>query len=78
MERRHPKLDRISFDPEKCFGKPCIRGMRLTVEALLGYLASGMGRDEILREWPELEEEDLRQALRYASWCAGERVLEVA
>lgn len=78
MERRHPKLDRISFDPEKCSGKACIRGLRITVEALIGYLASGMSTADILREWPELEDEDIRQALALASWSVGEKVLDVA
>ena len=78
MERRHAKLDRITFDPEKCLGKPCVRGMRLTVESLVGYLASGMTVEAILREWPELEPEDIRQALTFAAWSAGERVTEIA
>src|SRR3989442_303757 len=76
MERRHPKLDRITFDPGKCAGKPCVRGLRMTVEALVGYLGAGMTIEEILREWPELEEEDIRQALTYAAWQAGDRVVE--
>jgi uncharacterized protein (DUF433 family) len=78
MERRHPKLERITFDPEKCSGKACIRGLRITVEALFGYLASGMSTADILREWPELEEDDPRQAPTFASWSVGERVLDVA
>jgi uncharacterized protein (DUF433 family) len=78
MERHHPKLDRITFDPDKCSGKACIRGLRITVEALIGYLASGMTTADLLREWPELQEEDIRQALTFASWSVGERVLDVA
>ena len=78
MERRHPSLDRITFDPEKCTGKACIRGMRMTVEALVRYLAAGMSHDEILVEWPELEEEDIRQALAYAAWSVSDKVLDVA
>jgi uncharacterized protein (DUF433 family) len=78
MERRHPSLDRITFDPEKCTGKACIRGMRMTVEALVRYLAAGMSHDEILAEWPELEEEDIRQALAYAAWSVSDKVLDVA
>lgn len=78
MERRHAKLDRITFNPQQCEGKPCIRGLRFPVTTLVGYLASGMTVQEILSEWPELEEEDIRQALAYAAWSAGERVLEVA
>ena len=78
MERRHPTLDRITFDPEKCTGKACIRGMRVTVESLVRYLAAGMTHAEILTEWPDLEEDDIRQALAYAAWSASDKVLEVA
>jgi uncharacterized protein (DUF433 family) len=78
MERRHATLDRITFDPEKCEGRPCIRGLRFPVSTLVGYLASGMTREQMLTEWPDLEAEDIRQALTYAAWSATERVLEVA
>jgi uncharacterized protein (DUF433 family) len=78
MERRHPKLDRITFDPAKCAGKACIRGTRLTVEALVSYLASGMTTDELLAEFPDLEKDDVRHALAFAAWAVSERVLEVA
>ena len=78
MERRHPSLDRLTFDPDKCAGKACIRGMRITAESLVRYLAAGMTTAEILSEWPEVEEEDIRQALVYAAWSMGEKVLEVA
>jgi uncharacterized protein (DUF433 family) len=75
MEVRHHKLDRITFDPEKCFGKACIRGMRMPVSSLLGYLSSGMTVEEILAEWPELEREDLFQALAYAASALEERIV---
>lgn len=78
MERQHPKLDRITFDPAKCAGKACIRGTRLTVEALLSYLASGMTTEELLAEFPDLKKDDVRQALAFAAWAVSERVLEVA
>ncbi|GMV12822.1 MAG: DUF433 domain-containing protein [Polyangiaceae bacterium] len=78
MERRHTKLERITFDPEKCGGKACIRGLRVTVESIVASLASGMTTAQILVEWPELEEEDIRQALTLAAWSVGEQVLEVA
>lgn len=78
MERHHPKLDRITFDPAKCAGKACIRGMRITVEAIVNYLASGMTTDALLAEFPELEQEDVRQALAFAAWAVSERVLDVA
>ena len=51
MERRHPKLDRITYDPAKCAGKACIRGMRITAEAIVSYLASGMTTEELLAEY---------------------------
>jgi len=66
MERRHPVFDRITIDPEKCFGKPCIRGLRIPVSSILSYLSAGMTIEDILREWPELEYEDISQALGYA------------
>jgi uncharacterized protein (DUF433 family) len=66
MERHHYKYERIIIDPNKCFGKPCIRGLRMPVTSLLSYLASGMTVKEILEEWPELELEDIYQALSYA------------
>lgn len=78
MERRHATLDRITFDPEKCTGKACIRGMRISAESLVRHLAAGMTIEEILDEWPELQEEDVRQALAYAAWSASDRVLDMA
>ena len=78
MERRHPTLDRITFDPEKCAGKACIRGMRITAESLVRHLAAGMTSEEILGEWSELEPDDIRQALAYAAWSASDRVLDMA
>lgn len=67
MELRHHQFDRITFDPEKCFGKACIRGLRMPVSSILSYLSSGMTIAEILEEWPELDEQDLYQALAYAA-----------
>ena len=75
MERHYYKYERITIDPNKCFGKPCIRDLRMPVSSLLGYLASGMTVDEVLEEWPELELEDIYQALGYAAWAMTERVL---
>ncbi len=69
MEVRHYKFNRITLDPAKCFGKPCIRGLRMPVAFILSYLSSGMTMDEILKEWPELELEDIYQALGYAAWA---------
>lgn len=75
MEIRHYRFNRITLDPAKCFGKPCIRGLRIPVASVLSYLASGMTVEEILRDWPELEREDILQALAYASWAMEERLV---
>lgn len=75
MEWHHYKYERITIDPNKCFGKPCIRGLRMPVASLLSYLASGMTVEEVLEEWPELELEDIHQALGYAAWAMTERIL---
>ena len=75
MEIRHYAFDRITLDPEKCFGKPCIRGMRMPVASVLSHLSSGMTVEEVLQEWPELEREDILQALGYAASAMEERVI---
>lgn len=59
--------DRLTIEPGKRGGKPCIRGMRITVYDVLGYLASGMTHAEILTDFPFLEEEDLSACLSYAA-----------
>ncbi len=64
--------DRITFDPEVMGGRPCIRGMRVTVGTVVGLVAAGRTREEILRLYPYLEEEDIHQALTYAAWRAEE------
>ncbi len=60
------QLDRITTDPNRLNGQPCIRNLRLTVRRVLELLALYPDRDELHREYPELEEEDIRQALAYA------------
>ncbi len=75
MEHHHYKFERITFDPEKCCGKPCIRGYRMPVASILGYMGGGMTIRQILKEWPELVEEDIRQALAYAALEAEERFI---
>jgi len=75
MEIRHYRFERITLDPEKCFGKACVRGLRIPIASILSYLSSGMSVDDILREWPELEREDIYQALGYAAWAMEERVV---
>ena len=66
-------LDRIKVDPNVCQGMPTIRGMRLTVEFVLKLLGSGYTADDIVREYPELELDDVYQAARYGAWLATER-----
>lgn len=63
-----PSLDRITRNPAVMGGKPCLRGMRVTVGTLVGLVASGRSNSEILAAYPYLEEEDIRQALAYAAW----------
>lgn len=71
-------LDRITQDPSVMGGKPCIRGMRVTVGMIVGQIASGHSTSEILSDYPYLEQEDIRQALRYAAWRAEEREVVLA
>jgi uncharacterized protein (DUF433 family) len=73
-----PELERITFDPAQMGGKPCIRGLRVTVGTIIGLIASGADRDEILRLYPYLELDDIVAALAYASWRAEERELPLA
>jgi len=75
VEIRHYRFHRITLDANKCFGKTCIRGLRMPVASILSYLSSGMTVEEILEEWPELEREDIDQALGYAAWAMEEAVV---
>lgn len=59
--------ERIAIEPGKRGGKPCIRGMRITVSDVLDYLASGMTDDEIVSDFPELEKDDIRACLAFAA-----------
>ena len=60
-------MDRIAVDPEIRFGKPCVRGTRVTVGDVLGYLAGGMSEEQILGEFPQLTSDDIRACLAYAA-----------
>jgi uncharacterized protein (DUF433 family) len=71
-------LSRITMDPAVMGGKACIRGLRVTVGTIVGLLASGRSRDEILRAYPYLEPEDIDQALAYAAWRVEEREVDLA
>jgi len=66
-------LPRITFDPQVMGGKPCIRGMRVTAGMIVGLIAAGRTVVEILKAYPYLEEEDIRQALEYAAWRVEEQ-----
>ena len=66
------ELQRITRDPNIMGGKPCVRGMRVTVGMIVGLIASGHSDSEILAAYPYLEEDDIRQALAYAAWRVEE------
>jgi uncharacterized protein (DUF433 family) len=67
------QLDRITQDPEVMGGKPCVRGMRLTVGMIVGQIGAGHTIEQVLTDFPYLEREDVLQALRYAAWLAEDR-----
>jgi len=60
-------FDRITIDPKICFGKPCIRGMRFTVAQIVDLVAASNSKEQILSDFPYIDEEDIRQALDYAA-----------
>lgn len=66
------KLTRITSDPNVMGGKPCIRGMRVTVGMIVGMLASGYSKEHILKRYPYLEPQDIDEALAYAAWRVEE------
>ena len=73
LERYKMKqLTRITLDPEVMGGKPCIRGLRVTVGTIVGLMASGHSSEDILMAYPYLESEDLQEALSYAAWGVEE------
>jgi len=74
---REQLLDRISVDPQICFGKPCIRGTRIWVSLVVDNLAEGIGEAEILQAYPQLAPEDIRAALAYAAEMTRERVIPI-
>lgn len=67
-------FERITADPKILGGKACIRGMRISAALLVNLVANGMSHAEIISEYPDLEEEDIRQALRYAAWTAEDTI----
>ena len=66
------EFDRITLDPQVMGGKPCIRGMRITVGTVVGLVAAGHAQEEILKLYPYLDAEDITQALSYAAWRVEE------
>jgi len=67
-------LDRITFDPAVMGGRACVRGMRITVALVVNLVANGMSIADIIREYPDLEGEDIRESLQYASALANEEI----
>jgi len=70
-------LTRITIDPEVMGGKPCIRGIRVTVGTIVGLIATGKTVEDILAEYPYLEREDVMEALSYAAWRAEEKEMSM-
>lgn len=68
-------LKRITFDPKQMSGQACIRGLRIPVATIVRCVASGMSNQEILKAYPDLEEEDIAEALRYAATLAEDRII---
>jgi uncharacterized protein (DUF433 family) len=69
---------RITVNPKQMAGLPCIRGLRIPVATVVGMVAEGMSHERILEAYPDLEEEDIREALRYAAAAVRERELPVS
>ncbi|MGF1676976.1 MAG: DUF433 domain-containing protein [Rivularia sp. (in: cyanobacteria)] len=67
-------LNRITVNPHVCLGQPTIRGMRITVSVILKMLAGGNSTEDVLKAYPELEAEDVNQALKYAAWVVSEQI----
>ena len=75
---REDLLQRISIDPNICFGKPCIRGTRIWVSLIIENLAEGVSEEEILDAYPSLKAEDIKAALGYAAEITRERIIPIA
>ncbi len=69
------RMKRITLDPEKCGGRPCIRGLRIRVSDVLSLLSSGASMDEVLEDYPDLEKEDILAATEYAAHQVDHRIL---
>ncbi|MBI4605933.1 MAG: DUF433 domain-containing protein [Planctomycetes bacterium] len=77
MQKTFEGFDRITSDPAILGGKPCIRGMRLSVQRVLEILAEDPSRDDLREDYPDLEDEDIRQALAFAAAALDDRVIPV-
>ena len=73
MSKTRP-YDRITFDPDIMSGRACIRGMRLPVSLIVSQIAHRTSTDELLEEYPDLQREDIRQALAYSAWLTHEEI----
>ena len=73
----NPLLERISINPQICFGKPCVKGTRIWVSLILDQLASGITFDELLADYPQLTREDVLAAIAYGAEVARERIIPV-
>lgn len=71
------QLDRITQNPAVMGGRPCIRGLRVTVGSLVGQMAAGRSIEQVLQDYPYIEREDIFQALRYAAWRSEEREIQL-
>lgn len=71
-------LERVTFNPEQCGGRPCVRGMRIRVKDVLEMLAEGASEAQILADYPDLEVEDIRACLQFAAAQANHAVLQAA
>jgi uncharacterized protein (DUF433 family) len=74
QEKTMEKLDRITVDPNVCLGQPTLRGMRITVSVVLKMLAAGKTVEDVLAAYPELEAQDIQQAMRYAAWVVSDQM----
>ena len=75
--RRNELLERISIDPQVCFGKPCIRGSRIWVALVLDLLSTGLPIEEILEEYPQLSREDILACVAYGAEMSRERFVDI-
>jgi uncharacterized protein (DUF433 family) len=72
------RFSRISVNPKQMGGTPCIRGLRIPVSTVVGMIADGMTTEEVLKDFPDLEADDIKEALRYAAEAVRERELPLA